>query len=111
MFDGPIVVIPPAVDVRIGRESDRAAFGLPQGAFCFLFTFDLNSFPARKNPFASSRAFKKAFPDGDQCRLDDQGQRRMGLVRGISTGLRTLAAAIRASACWSSASTATASFR
>ncbi len=94
VFDGPIVVIPPAVDVSIGRQTDRAAFGLPPGAFCFLFTFDLNSFPARKNPFGLVRAFQKAFPDpSTEVALAIKVSGEWGLFEEYRTGLRTLAAA------------------
>jgi len=62
LFDGPIVLIPPAVDVSILRRSGRAELGLPAKAFCFLFSFDLNSYPTRKNPFGLVKAFQAAFP-------------------------------------------------
>ncbi len=94
VFDGRIVVIPPAVDVSIVRESDRTAFGLPPTAFCFLFTFDLNSFPARKNPFGLVQAFQKAFPDRSaDIALAIKVSGEWGLFEEYRTGLRTLAAA------------------
>ncbi len=94
IFDGEIVVIPPAVNVSIGREQDRAAFCLPQSAFCFLFTFDLNSYPARKNPFGLVKAFQKAFPhrNGPEL-LVIKVSGEWGLFEEYRTGLRTLAAA------------------
>ena len=37
---------------------------MPEHRFLFLFTFDYNSFVARKNPEAAIRAFRAAFPKG-----------------------------------------------
>jgi glycosyltransferase involved in cell wall biosynthesis len=48
-----------------GRYS-KAHFGLPEDAFQFVFTFDAASYLARKNPIAVVRAFKSAFPSGDE---------------------------------------------
>ena len=58
----PVVVVPTPVDVRRARAYRRAEFGLPDGAFCFLFTFDYNSQAARKNAGAVADAFRQAFP-------------------------------------------------
>lgn len=43
-------------------ERDRPYFKLPENDFLFVFSFDLNSKFARKNPEAVIRAFQKAFP-------------------------------------------------
>lgn len=48
------------------RHVPRSAFGLPEDAFLFLYVFDFNSYLARKNPWAALRAFRKAFPRGDE---------------------------------------------
>jgi glycosyltransferase involved in cell wall biosynthesis len=47
----------------------RATFGLPAGAFLFLFAFDFQSFLERKNPLAAVRAFRQAFGDRDDVLL------------------------------------------
>ena len=62
----PVRRMPLAVTVIRKEIFDRAHFGLPEGPFLFLFTFDFNSFIARKNPFASLAAFQRAFPRGDE---------------------------------------------
>jgi glycosyltransferase involved in cell wall biosynthesis len=43
---------------------NRDRFGLPADEFVFLFSFDFNSFVARKNPEAVIAAFRQAFADG-----------------------------------------------
>lgn len=63
IFDGPITVVPPCVDLPAVVLDGRAHFGLDAGRFYFLFSFDYFSFPQRKNPLAVLRAFRKAFPD------------------------------------------------
>jgi glycosyltransferase involved in cell wall biosynthesis len=57
----PVITIPPAVEVVLAREYARSEFGLPDRRFLFLFTFDYNSFVARKNPSAVVSAFLAAF--------------------------------------------------
>jgi glycosyltransferase involved in cell wall biosynthesis len=52
----------PAPDGRF----NRAAFGLSQNAYTFLFTFDAGSVVERKNPLAIVQAFRKAFPAGTE---------------------------------------------
>lgn len=48
----------------------RADFGLEDGKFVFLCTFDFNSWIARKNPFAVVEAFTRAFSqERDDVRL------------------------------------------
>lgn len=59
----PVVHMPMAVDVRMSRPYRRADFALPEERFLFLYTFDWNSYPARKNPAAVVAAFQAAFPD------------------------------------------------
>ena len=48
------------------RAETRRRFDLPQSAFVFVTTFDSFSFISRKNPAASIRAFKSAFPLGSE---------------------------------------------
>ena len=57
----PICVSLPRVD-----NPGRAALGVPEDKFLFLFTFDFLSYIERKNPFAAIRAFKAAFPAGGE---------------------------------------------
>lgn len=45
---------------------DRHYFGLPEAGTHFLFSYDLNSSTARKNPGDVVRAFHLAFPMGDE---------------------------------------------
>lgn len=63
VFDGPVTLIPPCLDIPGPEAGGHAMFGLDPGAFHFLFSFDYFSFPERKNPLAVIRAFRKAFPD------------------------------------------------
>jgi glycosyltransferase involved in cell wall biosynthesis len=62
--DRPIVVVPTPVEVARVRDYRRSEFGAPDGAFAFLFTFDYNSQPVRKNAIALVDAFRRAFPAG-----------------------------------------------
>ena len=62
----PVVVLPPpivapALDPALARRD----FGLPDGRFVFLFTFDFLSVFERKNPMALVEAFSRAFRDGE----------------------------------------------
>jgi glycosyltransferase involved in cell wall biosynthesis len=59
--DKPVVKIPTPIDVAMSRAYARSEFGLPDDRFLFLFSFDFNSFAARKNPEAAIRAFQHAF--------------------------------------------------
>jgi glycosyltransferase involved in cell wall biosynthesis len=64
IFDGPIIVVPPCVEVGSEAYSfSRAHFGMERDRFYFMFSFDYFSFPARKNPLGVLRAFQAAFPD------------------------------------------------
>lgn len=65
VFDGPISVVPPCVELRSVELDGRARFRLEETSFYFLFSFDYYSFPQRKNPLAVVRAFRSAFPDPD----------------------------------------------
>lgn len=60
----PVVKIPPALKIGLRRRYRRAEFDLPEHRFLFLFTFDYNSFVARKNPGAVIAAFRSAFAPG-----------------------------------------------
>jgi GT2 family glycosyltransferase/glycosyltransferase involved in cell wall biosynthesis len=63
----PILNMPLAVTIPVLQNRySKAYFGLPEDGFQFVFTFDAASFLARKNPIATVRAFKLAFPRGDE---------------------------------------------
>lgn len=64
--DKPVLCMPTAVEFEPPSGMDRAHFGLPSDAFVFLFSYDFNSFAARKNPEAVIAAFRQAFSDGVQ---------------------------------------------
>lgn len=63
-FAGPITVVPPVVDVGVSAPRSRDSFGLREGTFYFIFSFDYTSGPARKNPLGTVRAFREAFRPG-----------------------------------------------
>lgn len=86
VFSGPIVVLPPCVEPEPPQTFPRSHFGLEDGVFYFLFTFDYFSYPARKNPVGVVQAFQAAF---------DRDDARVGLVIK-STGSRTHFPEIRA---------------
>jgi glycosyltransferase involved in cell wall biosynthesis len=63
----PLFIMPMAVHLGevkkfASRAQARKHFGLPPKAKLFCFSFDLNSYVARKNPEACVSAFLKAFP-------------------------------------------------
>lgn len=58
----PTLIMPLAVDISSISSLKRADFSLPEDAYLFCFSFDLNSSIYRKNPMACIRAFQKAFP-------------------------------------------------
>lgn len=62
--DKPVLRMPKAIEFDIPAGMDRAHFGLPRDEFVFLFSYDFNSFIARKNPDAVIAAFRQAFGDG-----------------------------------------------
>ena len=66
VFDGPITVVPPCIDLPQPAADGRAQFGLDPARFLFLFSFDYYSFPQRKNPLGVVRAFTRAFPASRQ---------------------------------------------
>lgn len=73
----PVIKLPPPIAVPSpSRIYQRSEFGLREHEFVFLFTFDFGSFPARKNPEAVVRAFRRAF-DANQAnaRLIVKGHR------------------------------------
>lgn len=61
----PVRLLPMAVSVDRITPRSRDYFGLPHDRFLFLYTFDCNSYLARKNPLAAIRAFRRAFAADD----------------------------------------------
>lgn len=59
---GPVVYMPLCVSLPTFDKLDRRIFGIPTGAYAFLYTFDFLSYMDRKNPFAAISAFRQAFP-------------------------------------------------
>lgn len=66
IFDGPIVIVPPAMEDTGGKHPGRTQFGMEADRFYFMFSFDYYSSPFRKNPLGVLRAFQHAFPVGDE---------------------------------------------
>jgi glycosyltransferase involved in cell wall biosynthesis len=61
--DKPLLHVPMPVGEIEDTGLIRSDFGLDDGAFIFLNSFDFNSHLARKNPYAAIDAFRQAFPD------------------------------------------------
>ncbi len=72
----PVVHMPIPLEMEIPPAAPRVQFGLPDAAFLFLFSFDVFSNTARKNPQAAIAAFQQAFP---------LGRSDVGLVIKVST--------------------------
>ena len=76
----PVFTMPHAIELHVpDTRGARAALGLPEDRFLFLFIYDLNSYAERKNPRAVLKAFRHAF--------GTHGRRDVGLVlkaHGIS---------------------------
>jgi glycosyltransferase involved in cell wall biosynthesis len=63
IFDRTITVVPVCINVDRKQSYGRERFGLDDGRFHFLFSFDYYSGSARKNPLGVAQAFQYAFPD------------------------------------------------
>lgn len=57
----PVFTMHNSVDIQEFNKKPRREFGLPEDRFLFCFSFDMNSWLTRKNPFACIQAFEKAF--------------------------------------------------
>ena len=66
IFDGPIKIVPPCVEIGTENAFDREQLGMDQDKFYFMFSFDYFSYPDRKNPLGVVRAFQAAFPNPDE---------------------------------------------
>ena len=64
----PVHVVPAIVPELKGSGRIRKDFGLDEDEVVFLFSFDVNSAVARKNPGAVVEAFARAFPSPSECR-------------------------------------------
>jgi len=64
IFSKKLLVMPPCVNLDATITPRREKFGFDAKTFYFLFSFDLNSYPERKNPLAVVSAFQAAFADG-----------------------------------------------
>ena len=78
----------PVEDIGVLTAPSRAYFGIPEGAFVFLSTFNSFSFIERKNPLAVIKAFREAFPNAgedvalvlktqNRFKVDDLHQRKL----------------------------------
>ncbi|WP_205619101.1 glycosyltransferase [Halomonas halocynthiae] len=76
--DAPVPVLAMPLPVVVDRvaELGRGHWGLPQDAYLFVFSFDMNSTLARKNPIATVNAFLEAF--------EESPDERVGLVVKVS---------------------------
>jgi glycosyltransferase involved in cell wall biosynthesis len=61
----PVLVMPLPVEVPPAPPLQRAALGLPEHAFYFLFVFDFFSVAERKNAVGLIEAFSRAFAPGE----------------------------------------------
>ena len=60
----PVHIVPVALEMNLPERYSRAGFGLAEGAFVCLFSFDFNSYVVRKNAEGVIAAFRRAFADG-----------------------------------------------
>lgn len=65
--DKPVTRVPLPLQLAGDSGLQRRHFGLPEEDYVFLCTFDFASGAARKNPHAVIRAFRHAFPHGDEA--------------------------------------------
>ncbi|MDC8016211.1 glycosyltransferase [Tahibacter soli] len=62
--DKPVHLVPIALDAQLPERWSRGEFGLAEGVFLCLYSFDFNSFVVRKNAQGAIAAFRRAFDDG-----------------------------------------------
>jgi len=79
-FHGPVQRMGLPVSVENIATRDRSDFNLPADTYLYLFSFDLHSKTARKNPFGLIEAFQKAFPR--------DSSERVGLVLKVNHAKR-----------------------
>ena len=61
IFDKPITIIPPCIEVDSRKYYRKADFGMQEDRFYFMFSFDYFSFSSRKNPLGVVKTFQSAF--------------------------------------------------
>jgi GT2 family glycosyltransferase/glycosyltransferase involved in cell wall biosynthesis len=69
VLDVPVHAIHMGFELGPIAKVDLATYGVPSGAFVFLFIFDMNSTIARKNPLGLMTAYKQAFQNGENASL------------------------------------------
>lgn len=69
----PVVLMPLCVELPDFERLPRQDIGLSDGDFVFVFSFDCDSFIARKNPAAIVAAFRRAFAGQERVRLVIKG--------------------------------------
>lgn len=57
--DRPVLHMPLACEVVLSNFIGRRWFGIPEGSFVFLFSYDMRSYSERKNPEAVIAAFRE----------------------------------------------------
>ena len=82
----PLMPLPVAVDRM--QPCGRAALGLPEQRFLYLFVFDFNSRLTRKNPWAVIEAFQRAYPP-PRNRRERRAPAEVGLVMKAMNGRST----------------------
>lgn len=65
----PVLVAPHPVHIPTGVIPNRTRFQLPEDSLLVYTGFEPGSDPARKNPFSSVEAFKRAFLNREDCHL------------------------------------------
>jgi glycosyltransferase involved in cell wall biosynthesis len=60
----PVHIVPIALEANLPASHSRREVGLPDGIFVCLYSFDFNSFVARKNAEGAIAAFRRAFAPG-----------------------------------------------
>jgi|GEM_PF-764836 len=68
-FTLPVCQLPPGVSLPAFQLQPRAAFGLTQDRFTFLFVFHMMSIMERKNPLGLIKAFRQAFAADEPVNL------------------------------------------
>jgi glycosyltransferase involved in cell wall biosynthesis len=69
VVDVPVIPMLPGLELPPVVARPRSYFGLPEGKTLFLFSFDMSSVIARKNPHAVIDAFRRAFTRDDAAHL------------------------------------------
>jgi hypothetical protein len=65
----PVLDMLPGIEMPPAIEMPRAALGLPERPYLFLFAFDMASTAERKNPLGAVAAFRRAFGDSGDAAL------------------------------------------